>query len=179
MNGKFHRLAGVTLLAFAFLNADAADKITIAIGGKTISAWRTADLESAKKEAAAAHKPIAWIASGPKYLDGSGNISETGSRGATLHALYALRSRTVLVFEDGFAENHKVLQLVDDAIHTTNGQPDHHPTLPGVVFLNPDATEVLAKVDFEPDFVKRAHALAGALEQAEAKMKSAPDAAKK
>lgn len=168
----------MAILALTFLNANAADKVTITINGKTISAWRTIDLENAKKESAVEHKPIAWIASSPRDLDGTWKISSNGSRGATLHALYALRDRTVLVFEDGFAENHQVLKLVDDAIHTTNGQPDHHPTLPGVVFLNPDATEVLAKVDFEPDFIKRAHALADALNQAEEKMKSAPDAGK-
>ena len=92
-----------------------------------------------------------------------------------MHAFYALRDRVVLVFEDGFAENHKVLQLVDDAIHT----PNHNPTLPVVVFLNPDATDVLAKVPFEPDFVKRAHALADALDQVKARMTAIPDASKK
>jgi hypothetical protein len=59
---------------------------------------------------------------------------------------------------------------VDDAIHTLNGQPNHHPTLPIVVFLNPDATEVIAKVEFESDFVKRAHLLADALKQAQSKV---------
>ena len=68
-----------------------------------------------------------------------------------------------------------MLELVDNAVHS----PDPHPNLPVVVFLNPDATEVLAKVGFEPDFVKRAHALADALNLAEAKMHPAPDAAKK
>jgi hypothetical protein len=147
-----------------------ADKLTVRIGDYTISAWRTADLDAAKKEAASEHKPIAWVASSPEELDGHGRISSSGSRGATLHALYALRDQTVLVFEDGFAENHKVFQLVDDAIHTLNGQPNHHPTLPIVVFLNPDATEVIAKVEFESDFVKRAHLLADALKQAQSKV---------
>jgi hypothetical protein len=123
-------------------------------------------LESAKQEAAQEHKPIAWVASSPEFLDGTGKISTTGSRGATLHALYALRDQTVLVFEDGFAENHQVLPLVDDAIHT----PDHHPILPVVVFLNPAATEVFAKVNFESNFVARAHLLADALKQAKTKL---------
>jgi len=175
VNGKFHRLVWITILAFAFFNASAADKITIIINGKTISAWRTADLESAKKEAAAAHKPIAWIASATKVLSESGTIEREDGRGATFHAFFALRSQTVIVFEDAFEENHKVLPLVDKALHT----PDPHYTPPKVIFLNPNATEVLAKVEYEPDFVKRAHALADALNQAEAKMNSAPDAAKK
>jgi hypothetical protein len=152
------------------MNAQAADKVTVRIGSYTISAWRTADLESAKKEAATEHKPIAWVASSPEYLDGTGKISSDGSRGATLHDLYALRDDTVLVFEDGFAENHKVLQLVDDAIHSTNGQPNHHPNLPEVVFLNPDANKVIAKVEFESDFVKRAHLLADALKEAKSRL---------
>ncbi len=175
VNGKFHRLIGAVLLAFAFLNASAADKITITINGKAISAYRTADLEGAKKEAAAAHKPIAWIASAKKVLTESGTISRADGRGATFHAFYALRDKAVLVFEDAFEENHKVLPLVDAALHT----PDPHYTPPKVIFLNPDATEVLAKVEFEPDFVKRAHALADALDQVKGKMNSAPDAAKK
>ena len=178
MNGDFHRLIFAAFLIFAVVNANAADKLAIRIGNQTISYWRTADLDAAKKEAAAEHKPIAWIASDPKYLNSSLKISSTGSGGATLHAFYALRSRTVLIFEDGFAGNHKVLQIVDDAVHTTNGQPDHHPIGPKVIFLNPDCTKVLAEVDFESDFVKRAHALADALNQAEEKMKSAPDATK-
>ncbi len=154
----------------ALVGAQAGDKLTVRIGDYTISAWRTADLESAKKEAAKEHKPIAWVASSPEYLDGKGRISSNGSKGATLHALYALRDQTVLVFEDGFAENHKVLQMVDDAVHTLNGQYTHHPSLPVVVFLNPDATRVITEVTFEPDFVKRAHLLADALKAAKAKI---------
>jgi hypothetical protein len=57
-----------------------------------------------------------------------------------------LRSRTVLVFEDAFEENHKVLPLVDAALHT----PDKNYTPPKVIFLNPEATEVLATVEYEP-----------------------------
>lgn len=158
-------------LCGALANAHAGDKLTVRIGDYTISAWRTADLESAKKEAATEHKPIAWVASSPEYLGGNGRISSNGSRGATLHALYALRDQTVLVFEDGFAENHKVLQLVDDAVHTKDGKPNHNPNLPTVVFLNPDVTDVLAIVDFEPDFVKRAHLLADALKLAKSKVR--------
>jgi hypothetical protein len=154
----------------AVVAAQAGDKLTVQINGQTISAWRTADLESAKQEAAKEHKPIAWIASSPDVL--KGRITGDGSPGATMHALYALRSQTVLVFEDGFAENHKVMSLVDDAIHTKDGQHNSHPTLPIVVFLNPAASEVIAKVEFEPDFVKRAHLLADALKQSKAKLDS-------
>jgi hypothetical protein len=168
MNWKRH-LALALLAALVSLPARAADKITLHIGNATISAYRTADLESAKQEAATAHKPIAWIASDSKILGETGTISDTGSSGATLHALFALRTRTILVFEDAYTENHKVLPLVDQALHT----PDPHYTPPKVVFLNPDAAEVLATVEYERDYVKRARALAGALEQAETKMKSA------
>ncbi len=146
----------------------AADKVSVQIGGVTISAYRTADLESAKKEAVAAHKPIAWIASVTKVLGETGTIARPDGRGATFHAFFVLRTRAVLVFEDAFEENHKVLPLVDIALHT----PDPHYTPPKVIFLNPDATEVLATVEYEPDFQKRAHALADALAQVDAKMKS-------
>jgi thiol-disulfide isomerase/thioredoxin len=148
-------------------------KLTLVINGQTINAWRTGQLESARKEARTEHKPIAWIAADAQYLDGMGEISESGSRGASLHALYALRDRTVLVFEDGATENNRVMPLVDTAIHT----PNPHWNVPVVVFLNPDATQVLAKVLFEPDFVKRAHALADALGQAEAKVDAVANAA--
>lgn len=175
MKRYFSPLAWVTFLLFISFNTRAADKLILHIGNQTITAWRTADLESAKKEAAAEHKAIGWIASSSQSVEEPGTIAQSGTRGATLHAFYALRDRVVLVFEDGFAENHQVLQLVDDAIHT----PNHNPTLPVVVFLNPDATEVLAKVAFEPDFVKRAHALADALDQVKARMNTIPDASKK
>jgi hypothetical protein len=165
MNKVFRRLALVAFLAFASTYADAAEKLTITVNKQTISAYRTADLESAKKEARASHKPIAWIASSPKLLDGQGAISQKNSRGATLHALFALRDRAVLVFMDAFEENHKVLQLVDDALHT----PDPHYTPPTVVFLDPEAKQVLAKVIYEPDFEKRAKALAKALEEIKGK----------
>ncbi len=151
------------------LSAWGADKVVLHIGNATISAYRTADLESAKQKAAAAHKPIAWIASASKVLNETGTITRPDGRGATFHAFYALRTRTVLVFEDAFEENHKVLPLVDAALHT----PDPHYTPPKVIFLNPDATEVLATVEFEPDPGKRAQALATALTQAEAKLKAA------
>jgi hypothetical protein len=158
------------VVSFFFQPARAADKVSVQIGGVTISAYRTVDLDSAKKEAAAAHKPIAWIASATKILGENGTIARPDGRGATFHAFFALRTRAVLVFEDAFAENHNVLPLVDNALHT----PDPHYTPPKVIFLNPDATEVLATVEYEPDFQKRAHALADALAQVDAKMKSAP-----
>jgi hypothetical protein len=157
------------LIGGAAFPALGADKIILHIGNATISAYRTADLESAKQEAAAAHKPIAWIASASKVLNETGTITRPDGRGATFHAFYALRSRTVLVFEDAFEENHKVLPLVDAALHT----PDKNYTPPKVIFLNPDATEVLATVEYEPDAEKRAQALASALTQAEAKLKAA------
>ncbi|HVU07166.1 MAG TPA: hypothetical protein VHG89_01335 [Verrucomicrobiae bacterium] len=165
----------ISLSAFFFLNASAGDKVTVRINNQTVSVWRVADLDSAKKEAAAERKPIAWVASDLQYLDGTGQISTSGSRGATLHALYALRNRTIMVFEDGPTENHKVLQFVDDAIH----KPKQHWDMPIVIFLNPEVTEVLATVTFEPDFVKRAHALADGLSQTEEKMKSETAAGKK
>jgi len=157
------------LLPWFSLPARAADMVSVQIGGVTISAYRTADLDSAKNEAAA-HKPIAWIASATKILSETGTIARPDGRGATFHAFYALRNRAVLVFEDAFEENHKVLPLVDAALHT----PNPHYTPPKVIFLNPDATEVLATVEYEPDFQKRAHALADALAQVDAKMKAAP-----
>ena len=158
------------IFAFGIISAgavaSAADKVVVSINKQPVSAYRTADLESAKKEAAQTKKPIAWIASATKFLDGKGSISQTNSRGATLHALYALRDRTVLVFMDAYEENHKVLPLVDDALH----RPDPHYTPPTVVFLDSEAKEVLATVTFEPDFRKRATALAKALEQVKGKL---------
>jgi hypothetical protein len=158
-------LALVFGVAFAGLGASAADKVTITINQRTISAYRTVDLESAKKDAAAAHKPIAWIAASSKVLDGAGSISSRSSRGATLHAFYALRDKAILVFEDAYEENHKVLKLVDDALHT----PNPHYTPPSVVFLDPEAKEVLATVIYEQDYSKRANDLANALEQTKGK----------
>lgn len=162
---QFQCLALIALLALVSFRSHAAEKLTITINKQIISAYRTADLESAKKEAAAAHKPIAWIATAPQLLDGRGTIALTNSRGATLHAFYALRDRAVLVYEDAIAENHQVLPLVDDALHT----PDPHYTPPTVLFLDPNATNVLAKVIYEPDFVKRANALARALDEIKGK----------
>lgn len=165
LNLQLYRLALVALLSFSCFCAHAADKVKVTINKQTISAYRTADLEAAKKEAIAAKKPIAWIASSPKVLDGAGNISGTTSRSATLHAFFALRSSCVLVFMDAYGENHKVLQFVDDALHT----PNPHYTPPTVVFLDSAATHVLATVIYEEDFVKRATALANGLEQAKGK----------
>jgi peroxiredoxin len=150
-------------------NPNAPGKLTVVINGQTITAWRTGQLKSAEKEALAEHKPIAWVVSSHKFLDGIGEISSDGSRGATLHALYALRDRAVLVFEDAVVENHKDLALVDKALHSPN--PDY--TYPVVIFLNPGATQVLAKVPFEQNFVKRAELLANALGEVEAKMSAA------
>lgn len=152
------------LLVIGSIAAGAAEKLTLKINSQTVSAYRTADLESAKQEAGAAHKPIAWISTAAQLVDGKGSISMESSRGATLHAFFALRTRTVLVFMDAYEENHKVLKLVDDALHT----PDPHYTPPTVVFLDAEAKRVLATVIYEPDFTKRAKALAAALEQVKA-----------
>ena len=155
----------IVVFMLVSLSAAAADKVTVTINKQTISAYRTAGLEAAKKEALAAKKPIAWIASSAKLLDGAGTISGTTSRSATLHAFFALRSSCVLVFMDAYEENHKVLQFVDDALHT----PNPHYTPPTVVFLDSAATQVLATVIYEPDFAKRATALAKGLELAKGK----------
>ena len=103
----------VLIVAFLLvsINSNAADKMTIMINRQTISAYRTIDLESAKKEAKTTHKPIAWIATSPKMLDGRGTIALANSRGATLHAFYALRDKTVLVYEDAYEENHMGLTV--------------------------------------------------------------------
>jgi hypothetical protein len=143
----------------------AADKFSITVNGQRVTAFRTGDLESAKKEAMAAHKPIAWIASTFKFLDGRGTISQPSNRGATLHELFALRDRTVIVFMDAYEENHKVVQFIDDALHT----PDPHYTPPTVLFLDPEAKTVLAKVTYEEDMVTRAKALAKALDDLKGK----------
>jgi hypothetical protein len=165
MNRVFYPVISAFLLISTSLQTWAAEKIAIRINNQLISAYRTADLESAKHDAKAAHKPIAWIASSPKVLDGHGSITQTNSRGATLHAFYALRDRTVLVFMDAYEENHKVVQFVDDALHT----PDPHYTPPTVLFLDPDATKVLTTVIYEQDFVKRAKDLAKALDDVKGK----------
>jgi hypothetical protein len=159
------RLVLINTVTLVSVNIRAADKLTVRINNQTVSMYHPADLADAKKEAAAAHKPIAWIASSPTLLDGKGAISLKNSRGATLHALFALRDKTVLVFMDAYEENHKVLRLVDIALHT----PDPHYTPPTVVFLDPEAKQVLAKVIYEPDFVKRAKDLAKALDDIKGK----------
>jgi len=159
MNKRLSGLTSLLLLTCAPLQLNAAEKVTVKINNQIISAYRTTDLDTAKKEAAATHKPIAWIASAPSLLDGRGTITLTNSRGATLHAFFALRAAAVLVFMDAYEENHKVLQLADDALHA----PDPHYTPPTVLFLDPEAKKVLAKVIYEPDFVKRAKSLAQAL----------------
>lgn len=120
MDRKRQLLTLIGLIVCVSIPSNAGDKLTITINRQAIYAYRTADLESAKKEAAAAKKPIAWIATSPKVLDGNGSISLETSRGATLHAFYALRNKAVLVYMDAYEENHKVLKLVDDALHTPN-----------------------------------------------------------
>jgi hypothetical protein len=159
------RLIVIGSLMLVSMSVHGADKLNIRINNQTISMYRTADLAHAINEAATAHKPIAWIASSPKLLDGKGTISLPNSRGATLHALFELKDNTVLVFMDAYEENHKVLKLVDDALHT----PDPHYMPPTVVFLDPKAKRVLATVIYESDYVKRSKALAKALDDIKGK----------
>ena len=110
---------GIVLLAPG--NARATDKFNLRLNNQTIVMWCTADLEAAKN-AADALKRIAWGSSATKILNGRSTISADTSRSAALHALYAYRSQTVLIFEDAYQENHKVLPLVEEALHT----PDPH-----------------------------------------------------
>jgi len=165
MNVVFSLVIIALLLVSTLRPAQAAEKIAIRINNQLISAYRTVDLESAKEDAKAAHKPIAWIASSAKVLDGRGSITQTNSRGATLHAFYALRDRAVLVFMDAYEENHKVVQFVDTALHT----PEPHYTPPTVLLLHAEVTKVLATVIYEQNFVKRAKDLANALEEVKGK----------
>jgi hypothetical protein len=155
----------LAILAISQLRGEAAEKISVRINNQLISAYRTSDLELAKQEAVSSRNPIAWIASAPKLLDGRGTISQTNSRGATLHAVFALRARAVLVFMDAYEENHKSPGFIDYALH----HPDPHYTPPTVLLLDPEATKVIATVIYEPDFVKRAKALAQGLEEAKGK----------
>jgi hypothetical protein len=155
----------LAILAISQLRGEAAEKISVRINNQLISAYRTSDLELAKQEAVSSRNPIAWIASAPKLLDGRGTISQTNSRGATLHAVFALRARAVLVFMDAYEENHKSPGFIDYALH----HPDPHYTPPTVLLLDPEATNVIATVIYEPDFVKRAKALAQGLEEAKGK----------
>ena len=143
----------------------AADKVMFRINGVNVSAYRTADLENAKKDAKAANKPIVWIAADPQSIKGPGIIAEESSNGATWHAFYSMRDKAILVFEDAYAENHQVLDFIDQALHT----PNPHYTPPTVLFLNSDATEVIATVTYERNFVKRAQKLTKALEEIKGK----------
>ena len=95
---------GIVLLAPG--NARATDKFNLRLNNQTIVMWRTADLEAAKKAAAAALKRIAWGSSATKMINGRGTISADTLRGAALHALYAYRSQTALIFEEAYEENH-------------------------------------------------------------------------
>jgi hypothetical protein len=155
------------ILAATALGANAADKMVVTIAKQPIGAYRTEDLEAAKKQATAANKPIAWIATSPTVLDGRGSITQTNGRGATLHAFWLLKDQTVLVYMDAYAENHKVPALMDNALHT----PDPHYTPPTVLFLDPEATEILAKVSYEADYARRGRELAKALQDAKSKIK--------
>jgi peroxiredoxin len=156
-------------------NPNAPDKLTMVINGQTVTAWRTGQLKNAEAQARSEHKPIAWILSNPDYLDGTGQISSENSRGATVHVLYAFRDRAVLVFQDPYTEHHSVLPSVHEAVNALAAGW----TTPLVMLLDPDGAHVLATIPFEPDFVKRAHALANALGEAEAKMNVPPSAANK
>ncbi len=158
-------LGWFAVLVLTVPNLQCAERLSIRVNNQLISVYPTSDLESAKKEAASAHKPIAWIATATKLLDGRGSITQTNSRGATLHAFFALRTRAVLVFMDAYEENHKCPDFIDYALH----HPDPHYTPPTVLFLNSDADKVLATVTYEPDFVKRAKALALALDEVKGK----------
>lgn len=130
----------------------AAEKLVGVINNRTISAYRLADLEAAKKEAKAQNKPLMVIASKPTYLTSpSGKITGTGSGNATCHALAAFDGRTVLVFIDAFAENHQGPAIIDQALHT----PNPHYTPPTVVFVDPDVTRVLKVLTFEQNFETR------------------------
>jgi len=153
------------LLLAASFSASAEDKITVTINKQTYAAYRTADLEAAKKEAIASRKPIAWIASATGLLDGRGSPTMPGSRGATLEEFEMLHDKAVLVFMDAYKENHKVLKLVDDALHT----PNPHYIPPTVVFLDSEAKQVLATVPYEQEYEKRTRALQNALDQIKGK----------
>jgi hypothetical protein len=162
------RNSWVSSLPVLFLilpNLQSAERLSVRVNNQLIAVYPTSELESAKKEAASAHKPIAWIASSTKFLDGRGTITQTNSRGATLHSLFALRTRAVLVFMDAYEENHRCPGFIDSALHN----PDPHYTPPTVLFLNSDADKVFATLIYEPDFVKRAKALASALDELKGK----------
>ena len=138
---------------------DAADQVELKMGAKTIRAWHIADVEAAQKEARESNRAIAWIASSPKVLEDNCSIALASGRGATQHAFFALADKAVLVFQDAYAENHQGPKIVDEALHT----PDPHYTPPTVVFLDAELKEVLAKVEYEPNFAKRKAAFAEAL----------------
>jgi hypothetical protein len=98
-------------------------------------------------------------------MNGPGEMTERGSGNATLYAFYILKDKAILVFEDAYAENHRVLPLVDKALHT----PNPHYTPPSVVFLDSEAKQVLAVVTYEREFANRSRSFADALERIKGK----------
>jgi hypothetical protein len=71
-----------------------------------------AQLDDAKKRAAAEGKPIAWISSYPEYLKPHAKPMEPGSHAATIYAFLALRKETVIVFSDARTENRQEPRIV-------------------------------------------------------------------
>lgn len=113
--------------------------------------YRMSQLDEAKKQAAAAGKPIAWIASVPEYLPAYRKPLGKGSHAATTYAILALQRDTIMVFSDARTENHHEPGIVDQALHT----PNPHYTIPGVIILTPSLDKVICKAPFTPDSNER------------------------
>jgi len=152
---------GLALVVLSAHGVVAAEKIVIKVNNRTISAYRLADFEQAKKEAKESKKHIAWIASSPKVLENNGSITGTSGRAATSHAFAAMGDRAVLVFQDAFAENHQGPAIVDEALHT----PNPHYTPPSVVILDAELSRVVGVILYEPDFERRKEAFKNAILQ--------------
>ena len=131
--------------------------ITSCLSQVTVSAanaptiYRMAQLDEAKKRAAAEGKPIAWIASQPEYLTPHAKPMAKSSHSATTYAILALQKDVIIVFSDSNTENHHEPRIVDQALH----EPNPHYTIPGVIILTPSLDKVICKAPYAEDSQER------------------------
>jgi hypothetical protein len=119
--------------------------------GRLGACYRLSELAEAKEEAQRDGKPIAFLATFPKNIQGNGDMLKKGGTAASIHAFEALKNVTVLVFSDSETENHTEPSIVDAALHNPPGPY----TAPKVVITDAEIAKVIYVIPYNEDGTAR------------------------
>jgi hypothetical protein len=127
--------------------------------GRLGACYRLSELTEAQAEARRDGKPLAFLATFTKNIQGEADMLKKGSTAASIHAFEALKQSAVLVFSDSDTENHQEPPIVDAALHNPPGPY----SAPKVVITDAEISQVIFVIPYNEDGTARQKLMVEAL----------------